>query len=79
MSVWIKTRQGWRPFSKACVNSNDLQGVYSPVTLEQAQMSNSLRADRFLVANGLGTMDKQAYFRGDHFIEPIYGAFGEKL
>jgi len=77
MSVWIKTERGWRPFSKACCNSNDLQGVYTNTPIEQAQAENALRADRFAYC-----LDKDQFgqsFRGDHFIEPLYGAYGEKL
>lgn len=79
MSVWIMTERGWRPFAKACENSNNLEGVYHPQTIEAARAWNSSRADRFLTANALSSMDKQQFFRGDHFIEPLYGAFGEKL
>lgn len=80
MSVWIKTAQGWRPFAKACENSNDLQGVYMPTPIEEARAWNSERADRFNVANSIGNkMEKMHHFRGDHFPEPLYGAFGETL
>lgn len=83
MSLYIKTEKGWRPLVISfapCSNSNDLQGVYRPEPIEKVRVQLRSRMERFLTANNLGNMlDKQHYFRGDHFIEPLFGAFGEKL
>lgn len=82
MSLYIKTEHGWRPLAISfapCSNSNDLQGVYRPEDIEAVRARMPSRIERFCRANGLSMMDKQAYFRGHSFIEPIYGAFGEKL
>lgn len=69
----------WLPACVPCSNSNDLQGVYRPAHISEARRQIAERLERFLAANALGSMDKQAHFRGDNYIEPIYGAFGEKL
>jgi hypothetical protein len=78
----IMTDRGWRPFhalnERVCVNSNDLQGVYRPATLEQAIASNATRADRWIEAMQ-HKATRMSQFSGDHFMEPIKGAFGEKL
>lgn len=83
MSLYIKTEDGWKPLwisFAPCSNSNDLQGVYRPEPVEVVQQKLQPRIARFLAANGLGSMlEKQQYFRGDHFIEPLFGAFGEKI
>jgi len=81
MSVWIMTEErGWRPFAKVCSNSNDLHGVYMPQTTEAVRQEIADRLPRFLAANAIGNrIDKEHFFRGDSFIEPIFGAFGEKL
>lgn len=73
----IMTAVGWRPLTPRCVNHNKLEGVFRPVPLEQAQAENSARADRFAVA--LANDQYGRSFRGDHFAEPISGAFGDKL
>ena len=67
-----------------CPNSNNLEGVYRSEPIEKVQKQLSSRMERFLRANAIGSMlDKQQYFRGDHFIDngyaPMTGAFGEKL
>jgi len=83
MTYMIKTAAGWRPFlalNVPCPNSNDLQGVYRPEPIEVVQKKYESRLTRFLAANGIqNRMEKMHYFRGDSFIEPIHGAFGEKL
>lgn len=83
MSLYIKTEQGWRPLIISfapCPNSNDLKGVYRPDNRDDLPKQLEGRLARFLRANNIGNMlDKQHHFRGDHFNEPIFGAFGEKL
>jgi len=82
MSLYIKTADGWKPLVISfapCSNSNDLQGVYRPEPIEAVRAQYASRLTRFIRANGLSMMEKQAHFRGHSFIEPIYGAFGEKL
>ena len=80
---YIKTAEGWKPWAasyKVCDNHNDLQGVFTNTSVKQVQSEMSVRSDRFLDANSIQSMiEKQRYFRGDHFIEPLFGAFGEKL
>lgn len=83
MSLYIKTENGWRPLVISfapCPNSNDLQGVYRPDDITDLPKKMEGRIARFLEANGIGNMmEKQHYFRGDSFDEPIFGAFEEKL
>jgi hypothetical protein len=83
MSLYIKTEQGWRPLVISfapCSNSNDLQGVFRPENRDDLPRKMEGRIARFLKANAIGNMmEKQHFFRGDSFDEPIYGAFGEKL
>jgi hypothetical protein len=83
MSLYIKTENGWRPLVISfapCPNSNDLQGVYRPDDRDELPKKMRGRLERFLAANNIGNMlDKQHYFSGDSFNEPMFGAFGEKL
>lgn len=53
------------------------EGIYRPISYEQAIAENSVRADRFAVA--LDTDQYGHSFRGKEFAEPIFGAYGEKL
>ena len=81
--LYIMTSEGWKPWLPTCVpcsNSNDLQGVYRDVPINEVERDLDIRIDRFLFANGIGSMvEKQQYFRGNHFIVPLHGAFSEKL
>lgn len=81
--LFIKTADGWKPWLPTCVpcpNSNDLQGVFQSEPIEKVQQELEPRISRFVFANGVGNMiEKQQYFRGDAFIVPLYGAYGEKL
>lgn len=79
---YIKTENGWAPWlasHKVCDNHNKLEGVYRPEDIEVVRAKLKPRIERFLAANGLSMMAKQEFFRGHSFIEPLYGAFGEKL
>jgi hypothetical protein len=63
-----------------CSNHNDVEGCYTPEDIEAVHVEMSARADRFNTANCIqNMMEKMHHFRGDHFPEPIYGAFGEEL
>lgn len=74
MSVFIKTAQGWRPFYRPCVNSNDLQGVFTNISPEQARAETAKHADAFCAVMETGVSRDIKNFR-----YPMYGAFGEKL
>lgn len=80
---YIMTDRGWQPWVasyKVCDNHNKLEGVYRPEPLEEVRKKLKPRLERFLAANGIqNRMEKEHFFRGDSFIEPIFGAFGEKL
>jgi len=74
----IMTDRGWRPFhalNKACPNSNDLKGVYRPENVERVRAAMSSRADRFAFVLD----NEQTGSRCGEFVEPMFGAFGEKL
>lgn len=78
----IMTAEGWQQLGngKVCSNHNKLEGVYRPEPIETVLQQLEGRRQRFLAANGIqNMMDKQHYFSGDHFNEPLVGAFGEKL
>ena len=78
MTYVIKTDRGWMPFhalNAPCSNSNDLKGVYRPENIEKVRAALSSRADRFAFV----LEDEQTGDRCGIFVEPIYGAFGEKL
>lgn len=81
--LYIMTAEGWKPWVASCIpcpNSNKLEGVFRPEPIEQFRKKYASRLERFLEANAIGNLlDKQHYFNGDSFIEPMYGAFGEKL
>lgn len=56
------------------------EGIHRSEDLDTIQRKLHWRAERFLKANGVGNlMEKQHYFRGDHFNEELLGAYGEKL
>ncbi len=79
----IKTAEGWKPWLpsyRVCSNSNKLEGVYRPENIDVVRVKMVSRIERFLAANAVGNnLDKQQYFSGDSFNEPMYGAYGEKL
>lgn len=75
----IMTINGWRPLHVPCTNTNQLEGVYRPEVIDEVRKKMPSRLERFLEANAKSIMEKQQHFRGHHFIEPLYGAFGEKL
>ena len=81
--LYIMTERGWQPWLpsyRVCDNHNKLEGVYRPDNRDELPVKMKGRIARFLEANGIGNMlEKQHHFRGDHFNEPIYGAYGEKL
>jgi hypothetical protein len=78
----IMTAEGWQQLGngKICSNHNRLEGVYRPPNITLVLAELAARADRFNAANSIGNLvEKAHHFRGDHFLEPIFGAFGEKL
>lgn len=78
--MWIKTAKGWRTFEAVCVNSNNLQGVFRPVSRGEAAAESVRRAMAY-------EKDVNRYIKGElpaeqvtrSFTVPIYGAFGEAL
>ena len=77
----IMTDRGWRPFhelNKPCPNSNDLKGVYRPGDIT---VNRGLLAKRFerWAADLQYEETRRNKFSGDHYNEPLFGAFGEKL
>jgi len=83
MTLYIKTADGWKVWLaayKVCDNHNKLEGVYRNPQIEDVQQELDVRIDLFLAANGVQSMaEKQSHFRGNSFILPLHGAFGEKL
>lgn len=80
MTVFIKTSQGWRPFYKACVNSNQLEGLFKSISPAEAQAETGARAQEYaddVDAYINGNLRKEQIFRS--FNRPVYGAYGEKL
>lgn len=81
--LYIMTSNGWKPWLPTCVpcsNSNNLQGVYRGEALSVVQEKLKPRIDRFLTAlDNFHPVNHGHEFRGDHFIEPLFGAYGEKL
>lgn len=88
--IEIKTAQGWRPLFAVCVNSNKLEGVFRPTSLEVVREETSERADVYCAAiqgwidgDDFGTKDMgqrwQAMWRASGQSTPLYGAYGEKL
>lgn len=78
--MYIKTVRGWMPLIRHCSNSNQLEGVFSSVPLEDNIRHNAKRLAKYGIAveqYGKGMLDKERIF--DAFNEPMYGAFGEKL
>ena len=75
MSVYIKTAEGWRPFYKPCVNSNQLEGVFRNITPEQARAEAQRRVDAFCKVVETGSIRDIKNFNA----VPLYGAFGERL
>lgn len=72
---WVQLGDG-----KVCVNSNDVQGVYRPVHIQEAIAANTSRADRF--CHALHNDQYGGSFRGKEFDDrnrPMCGAYGEKL
>lgn len=56
------------------------EGIYRPEDYDEMKAKMIGRVSRFLSANAIGNMmAKQEFFSNDHFREPIFGAFGEKL
>jgi len=74
MSVMIKTANGWRPFYKPCVNSNQLEGVFRNISVEEAEAVTAKHADAFCKVVEAGSIRDIKAFR-----YPMTGAFGEKL
>lgn len=78
--IWIMTALGWREFHKECPNSNKIEGAYRPGNPEIGALVMAGRTERFCHALAdFHPVHNASQFRGDHFIEPLYGAFGEKL
>jgi hypothetical protein len=81
--LYIMTANGWQLWLPTCVpcsNSNDLQGVYRGERLAVVQSKLQPRIDAFCRALGNFHPVNHAHeFRGDHYIEPLFGAYGEKL
>ncbi len=75
--MYIMTEDGWRLIETYCDNSNDLRGVFRVTTVEKVQKELDPRIDRFLDANDGQAINRA--FRGTHFVEPLFGAFGERL
>lgn len=73
----IKTENGYRPFlelNRPCPNSNQLEGVFRPQTMEQAQAETAVRAEAFCKLVESGDM-----YAIKSFNPPMTGAYGEKL
>ena len=83
MGYYIKTAEGWREIPKECPNSNQLEGVYRPMPQDMMHFLLQQRCDRFCAALSSeapgSTCGDPTQFRATEFIEPIFGAFGEKL
>lgn len=50
MTICIKTERGWLPWIAAipvCGNSNDLQGVFRPDSIEEAQIKTGMHATHY--------------------------------
>jgi hypothetical protein len=77
----IMTDRGWRPFhalNKPCANSNSLEGVYRPETIERSRGLLAKRFERW-AADMQYEETRKNKFSGDRYNEPLFGAFGEKL
>lgn len=74
MSVMIMTAQGWRPFYKACVNSNQLEGVFRNISPEEARAVTAAHTEAFCKVIGTGSIRDIKAFRF-----PMSGAYGEKI
>lgn len=70
----IMTDDGWKQLSPVCVNHNDLQGVYRPMTIFEAMRETSARADAFCKL-----LDEGDIVKIKSFNPPMFGAFGERL
>ena len=78
--MWIKTVDGWRELPLVCPNSNTLEGVYRPTNPDILGYVMRTRAERFCRAlHEFHPVHNAGEFRGDHLVEPLFGAFGEKL
>jgi hypothetical protein len=78
--MWIKTADGWREFPLVCPNSNKLEGVYRPTSPKILAFVMDVRVERFCAAlHAYHPVHNAGDFRGDHFVEPLTGAFVEKL
>lgn len=77
----IMTEEGWQQLGngKVCSNHNKLEGVYRPQPIGLVLQQLESRRLRFLAANEKSILEKQQHFSGHNFLEPLYGAFGEKL
>ena len=78
--MFIMTKNGWRALNAVCVNSNDLKGVFRPVSCGEAAAESVRRAvayekdvNRYINRQ----LPKEQIFRS--FDTPIFGAFGEAL
>lgn len=74
----IKTEDGWQPLQVVCSNHNKLEGVYRPTPLDRILLELTGRRDRWSAAMQFEDT-RRNQFSGDHFNEPLFGAFGEEL
>lgn len=81
MTYVIMTDRGWRPFhelNKPCPNSNELQGVHRSEGVEKTRGLLARRFERWK-ADMEFEETRRNKFSGDHYNEPLFGAFGERL
>lgn len=90
MTISIKTAHGWLPWLAAipvCGNSNDLQGVFRPATIEQAQAETGMHAthyarciEKYLNGAYPGTGNERwIAMKRDMSRFKLTGAYGEQL
>lgn len=81
--LYIMTARGWQLWVPSCIpcpNSNDLKGVFTSTPLKEVQRKMSDRTDRFCSElDNFHPVTNAGAFRGHEFVEPLVGAFGEKL
>lgn len=80
MSFYIMTTRGWQMIPCIAVNHNDVQGLFSPPSLEEAAAETDMRAESFrrdVQAYINSELSKEEVFRA--YKIPMYGSYGEKL